>query len=120
MFHDDWLVRQIQATTQAIANKMLNKESTPTYEIRNKANQTETDLLDILLNGLLAENHINEAENLLFDMLNPNNHNHLIVATDFYSHLSNMSDEELEAANFSREEIESGLNEIKTSFGIAT
>jgi len=69
---------------------------------------------------MLNEKNINVAENLLFEILEKDNHDHLLIATDFYSRLDCMTDHELQQANFSREEIERGLNEIKVIFGLPT
>jgi len=118
MFQEDWAMRQIRYAIQFIARLLFNRDIV-SYEIRDIYNQTETDMLYIHLNTMIDEGRINEAENMLFDMLDNNDTNNLILALDFYSRLNDMSDEELEAREFSREEIESGLNDIKAQFGIS-
>ena len=69
---------------------------------------------------MLEEKNINGAEDLLFDMLEEDNQDHLVIAIDFYHRLSCLTDDELRNADFSREEVERGLNEIKTMYGIPT
>ena len=70
-------------------------------------------LLGDLRRMTLAGN-INEAENLLFQRLteNPTGHN-FSVAGIFYRELSKLTDEELEKAMFSREEIQEGIQSVK-------
>ena len=118
MFQEDWAMRQIRYAIQFIARLLFNRDVV-SYEIRDIYNQTETDMLYIHLNTMIDEGRINEAENMLFEMLDNNDTNNLILALDFYSRLNDMSDEELEAREFSREEIESGLDDIKAQFGIS-
>jgi hypothetical protein len=57
---------------------------------------------------------INEAENLLFERLlaDPTSHN-FSVAGIFYEELSQLTDEELNLAQFSRQEIMEGLQGLK-------
>jgi len=116
MFHSDFLMRQIQLMTTAIANMVFNKESVATYDLKGGVTQSETNLLYVLLRDLADKQKINEAENLLFEMLDRDNHDHFIIATDFYRRLNSLSDKELEEADFSREEIVKGLNEVHSIF----
>jgi len=114
MFHKDYLVRQIELMTESIACLVLNTKTSVKQEVYSETSQAESDLLHVLLCGLIEQKRINDAENLLFDSLNPNNYNHLAVAMDFYNRVNNMTDEELEDADFSREEIAEGLDEVRT------
>jgi hypothetical protein len=118
MFQEDWYMKQIRYAIQFIS-RMLFDADYISYEIRGIYSQTETDMLYTRLNSMVDEGHINEAENLLFEALDTGDTNHLILAVDFYSRLNDKSDEELEANAFSREEVENGLNDIKTQFGIS-
>jgi len=118
MFQEDWVMRQIRYAIQFIARLLFNKASI-SYEIVDIYHPTVTDILYSRLSSLVDEGRINEAENLLFESLDPGDTNHLILALDFYSKINEMSDEELEANAFSREEIESGLSDIKAQFGIS-
>jgi len=102
--------------TTAITNIVFNKESVAIYDLKGGTTQSDADLLYVLLRDLAEQQKINEAENLLFDMLDRDNHDHFILATDFYRHLGSLSDKELEEADFSREEIVKGLNEIRSIF----
>ena len=118
MFQEDWVMRQIRYAIQFIARMLFNKDVI-TYDIQDIYHPTETDMLYSRINSLIDQGRINEAENLLFETLDTYNTNHLIIALDFYSRINEMSDAELEVSSFSREEIESGLNDIKAQFGIS-
>jgi len=115
--HKDFLMRQIEFITTAVAELIFNKPSS-SYEVQSEVRQQESDLLYVLLCKALENKNINEAENLLFDMLEENNSEHLLIATDFYNLLSRMTDDELQNSDFSRKEIERGLKEVRALYGL--
>jgi len=117
MYHQDWFIRQIRYIIQYIAKLILNK-SVVEYEIRDINNQTKTDELYLRIQRMLVERNLNEAENLLFDRLDAADYDYLLIALDFYTKVNNMSDDDLDEADFPREEIESGLMELKHIYGI--
>lgn len=116
-FQNDWVMRQIEMMTRFIAKVLLKKE-TMLYEITPGTELKETDLLYRRLHGSLAQGQIGKAEDLLFDSLNPADPDGLALAVDFYHTLNQWSDRELEAADFSREEIAEGLQSVLKTFGI--
>ena len=69
------------------------------------------------LKFLVDEGKINDAENMLFEILNKNNLDDLKIALLFYDYLNSKSDEFLKQNNFSREEIKEGLIDISKKFG---
>lgn len=99
MYHEDWLIRQIQMMVQAIARIIFNK-SEAKYEILDESNHTETDLLFQRLLALLKDWRINEAENLLFENIMIDDVNYLLLAIDFYTRLNCLDDETLEKSNY--------------------
>jgi hypothetical protein len=117
MYQQDWIMRQIQGMVQMIARIIFGKD-TITYQLTYETNTQKTDLLYKELLGLLNSFKINEAENLLFDSIEINDLNYLKIAVDFYNRLNKLSDVQLENANFSRDEIKTGLNDIVKIFGI--
>jgi len=117
IMHKDFLMRQIEFITTAIGEIIFFKPSSG-YEVQSEVRQIESDLLYVLLCNMLKENNINGAENMLFDMLDIDNREHLAIAVDFYNQVSRMTDDELQNADFSRNEINRGLNDIMTLFGI--
>jgi hypothetical protein len=118
VIHKDFLVRQIEFMSEAIACTVLNKESAIKYETQGES-QIELYLLCTLLYDLIENKSVNEAENLLFEKIDPNKNDHLTVALEFYSKLNSMTDSELEYADFSREEIAKGLHEVKALFNLS-
>ena len=117
MYHQDWLIRQIRYTIQFIA-MLLFKRNTAVYEVRDIDRLTQTDELYLRMRTLLGERRINEAENLLFERLDEADLDYLRIALDFYAKVNDLSDAELEAADFSRDEVESGLDDFKRIYGI--
>ena len=113
----DFIVRQIKAIADAIAALIFGKAEVA-YVIQDEVNHTETDILFLHLNEMLDAGNINEAENLLFDKLNINDKNYLLLAIDFYLKLGTKSDNELENSGFSREEVEDGFYEVVDMYGI--
>ena len=113
----DWFMRQIHQMAQLIAHVVFQKDI-PNYEIVDEANQSQTDLLHSKIKSLVAYMKICEAEDLLFGALDTSDKDYLLLAVDFYQTLNMLSDEELEQANFSREEIRIGLQEILRRFSL--
>ncbi|MGI6005501.1 MAG: DUF6483 family protein, partial [Christensenellales bacterium] len=84
----------------------------------DKNDLSRGDLLHKELLALLGQGEINRAENLLFEQMEIGNMMHLMVALDFYERLGALSDRELEASDFSRQEIKSALEEIAMAYGL--
>ncbi len=62
---------------------------------------------------------LNEAEDNLFEKVNNNDLIYMKVAIDFYDRLNKLSDEELEKANFTREEIKLGIEDILKLYNVS-
>jgi len=112
----DWLMRQIQMLIEFIARITLNKASI-THEM-DEQQMGETGELYMQLKELLADGSICAAEDALTDIFNKDD-DHLRLAMWFYSEINNLTDEELEASNFSRQEIYEGLQEVLSRNGIS-
>lgn len=117
MYEHDYIMRLVRDLVRFIARVFLSKDEVE-YEIQNKEELSETDLLHKRLIFLISQGKINKAENLLFENLDTTNTKYLELAIDFYERLNNMDDEFLEENNFSRQEVEEGLKEIVKRFGI--
>jgi len=117
MFQQDWIVQQIQMLVQFIA-KLVFKKNTVEYQIADYDNLTDTDRVFLDINKLLDDNNICDAEDLIFEKVEEDNLEYLKLAVDFYQRISVWNDEELEAADFSRDEIYSGLGDIMQIFGL--
>lgn len=120
MFTQDWMMRQIETLTLAIA-KIVFRKDTAEYHPSAAGEDgilSNADRLHMTLNAALKEGRISEGEDLLFDALEDGDRNCLEVALDFYFRLNELSDQELAAGNFSRQEIQDGLNDVMEQFGI--
>ena len=113
----DWMKRQIKAIADTIAAIIFRKTEVA-YEIQDEANHTDTDMLFLRLLKMLDEGRINEAENMLFDALDTNDTNYLLLAVDFYQRLNDKSDDELERGGFSRDEVKDGFCEVASMYGV--
>lgn len=67
---------------------------------------------------LTAEGKINEAENLLFDSFDLKMPVYIAIALDFYAKLSELTEAELAAADFSVEEIGEGIKDMMDFYKI--
>lgn len=81
--------------------------------VNHDENLGEAGLQGILLKRMCAAGNINEAENLLFDLLDEHPEpDYFYIALDFYKELSLYTDTQLADSNFSRDEIADGLREV--------
>lgn len=119
MYEQDYIIRIITHLIQFLAKVFFGKD-TITYELSGDENHKESDELHKELVVLLSSGKINEAENLLFDKLNPEDNRHIMVAIDFYQRLNELDEEFLQEHDFSRKEIEEGLRDIASKAGIIT
>ncbi len=73
----------------------------------------EAGLQGIMLKRMCAAGNINEAENLLFDLLDAQPEpDYFYIALDFYKELSLYTDKQLADCDFTRDEIAAGLSEV--------
>ena len=109
MLKQDYLLRQVESLAMSLSKLFFNKDMVQ-YKLEEKDNLSDTDILYSKLGKLVSEGKINEAENLLFDEIDKSNIEYLRVGIDFYTIL--------EAHNYSREEIEQGLHDLSSEYGI--
>lgn len=81
--------------------------------------EEETDTL-IELQNLIDGGKINDAENQLYEIISNKNMAHLEIGLLFYSYLNDCTDDFLEEYNFTREEIESGLMDLMSEYGLSS
>ena len=117
-YHQDWLMRQIEAISAMLGYILTGKTpSTVTVEEDQLTHSGDNELY-LLLQTLVRQGQICKAEDLLFEAMETPDSGVLDAATRFYSDLNRLSDETLREANFSREEIFEGLQEVCRVFGI--
>ncbi|MBR5825659.1 MAG: hypothetical protein IKY78_01090 [Clostridia bacterium] len=118
MFYEqDWLMKQIQMLVRFIAKTVFKKDTDEFSEIIERS-ASGADILYRELLILLESGEICKAENHLYDSIDVKNKYHLAVAMDFYARLNLLSEQELEDADFSREEIKDGIKNITALFGM--
>lgn len=113
MITRDYLMEEAERLTKLIAAVVFQKHLEEEQSgVEYSISQDEMLLGD--LRRMTQAGSINEAENLLFERLlaDPTSHN-FSVAGIFYEELSQLTDEELNLAQFSRQEIMEGLQGLK-------
>ena len=116
MFEQDYIMRQLKEMIWAIF-KMLFGTDVKSTTVELLESQEDKELLESLFE--MADNgNINEAVNRLYDSMDNNNSN-LKTALLFYSYLNDKTDEFLDANNFSREEIKSGINQLMDRYDLS-
>lgn len=102
-FSEDWIIRQIEMLIAALIDAIFE----------HKPSEKPYTSEQITVNDLVDKNKICEAENFLFETAklkeNENNGEFLITVLDFYQRINSMSEEELNAAGFSHDEIKQGI-----------
>ena len=115
-FQDDWVLRQIEIIARYVANLIFHKNRI-TYTFETTDMLSEMDKLHLVLDRLVQENRVGEAEDLLFENIRMTD-KYIELATDFYSRLNGMTDAELETGDFSRDEVYDGYIDILTKLGV--
>ena len=113
MITRDYLMEEAERLTKLIAAVVFQKHMEEDQNGIEYSISQDAMLLGDLRRMTLTSN-INEAENLLFErlLIDPTSYN-FSVAGIFYRELSQLTDDELKRASFSREEIMEGLQAIE-------
>ena len=84
-------------------------------EFKTIKENVQTEIVEkkskFISNFFYVEN-INDAEDILYEYANPINPDILKVGLFFYYDLNRMADAELEAADFTRDEVKEGVQEL--------
>ena len=118
-YHEDWLMRQIEAMVSAIISVIFHKDP-KSEDIGTEINISDSDDSGrrYMIAAFLQKGNICEAENWLYENMDEDDISWLNTAVYFYSEINKLSDEYLAAHDFSREEIESGLSEVCGLYGL--
>lgn len=114
---NDWLLKQINVVS-GFLQKLFTDMETSRKLNENEQYQKDSFEFERLLENLIEEDRINDAENILFEKLETNNLMYATIATRFYDKLKGLSDEKLQKSNYSRDEILQGLNDMCDMFGL--
>ena len=121
MYHQDWLMRQIETITRYVFSILLGKEDELTGDIQIETQQ-QTDgaanTLSFRLGRLVQEQRLCEAEDLLYSAVEDGEADALTAGLRFYHDLNLLSDETLQRCDFPRDEILSGLRELCAAYGV--
>lgn len=114
---NDWLLKQINMVSEFLQKLFTDMETNRKLN-ENEQYQKDSFEFERLLENLIEEDKINDAENILFEKLETNNLMYATIATRFYDKLKGLSDEKLQKSNYSRDEILQGLNDMCDMFGL--
>ena len=117
-YHYDWIMRQIEIIAATLAYILSKKKSHITDAYEATAIPSGENELYLQLASLVRQGQICQAEDVLFEALEDPTELVLDAALRFYESLNALSDDTLEAANFSRQEILEGLQHVCQIFGI--
>jgi len=116
MLKEDYLTRSIKDMVRAIAKLVLNKDMVE-YTLPELSRYTQTDLLYERLIELADQGLVNDAENYLSDRLDRSDIDEFEMALCFYLHVNEFGDDFLESHDYSREEINDGIQALAQMYG---
>lgn len=109
IYQRDWLMRQIEAMVSAILRFLLHTSAAE--------ETTEAQTLQEQIQEAIRSQGLCRTEDRILENADGDDPVWLKRAVYFYSEINKLPDAELEANNFSREEIHSGLIEIIRQYG---
>ena len=112
-YEKDYIMRLIHGIAQVLARILLGRQMEEGAEIASVLQKEGKEAYG-RLRRLADEGRINEAEELLFDILETaswENRQKAALAICFYDHVNEKDDAFLEKADFSRDEIMEGLED---------
>ncbi len=107
MVKEDYIMRIIHEAVRTLLKLLFNIEEEKEDAIEFEDTDLEKTYRRLKL--LAGEGKINEAENLLSDFLDGSDREAFKMALLFYDYLNTFSEEQLDAAGYSREEIDEGI-----------
>ena len=113
MFNDDYILKIIEGIGN-IAAKLLSLKDNRKTEIKIIHESSDWTVIQSLLARYLYYNKYNEAENLLYKLLEGEPSEELFrTGFWFYDQLSGKTDKNLASGNFTRDEIQQGIEALK-------
>lgn len=103
-YREDWIIRQIETLIAALIDAVFKNKSSDKEEYTQEQSK---------IDELMEDNKICEAENFIFEGTKQQgtvkDSEFLLTVLRFYQRLNNMSEEDLNSAHFSHDEIKQGL-----------
>ncbi len=118
MYEQDYIMRLIKEMIRALLQLIFHIDTEFSMEEMLKDSEVKATL-DALLD-MVNEGKINEAENVIYEITEDCEYKNLETALLFYSYLNEKPDEFLEKNNFSRDEVQEGLLEIVSRYGLGS
>jgi len=103
--------------TKALVQTMFRKDS-PIIPDNAFPIDSPPGMILAQMRSLVADKKINEAENLVFDSLDKKMPVYAAIGLEFYARISELSEKELEDADFSVEEIGEGIQDLLKFYNI--
>ena len=110
MIEQDYIMRLIKELVRMTLKVFFNID-TESPIIENLKDEESKNIMNELID-MVEHGEINEAENMLFQLIESKDERHLQIALLFYYFLNEKSDEFLENHNFNRDEIRMGLKDV--------
>ena len=117
MLQDDFILRQIREMIHAVM-KMLFQVNASELSPEVIEDVSARTVLEELL-ALTDEGRIDKAENQLYEMTCDGDRQNLEIGLLFYYNLNGKDDDFLEAHNFSREEIMTGIQDLADRYQLS-
>lgn len=117
MLQDDFILRQIREMIHAVM-KMLFQVNASELGPEVIEDAAARKALDDLIT-LTDEGRIDDAENQLYEMTCDGDRQNLEIGLLFYYNLNGKDDDFLEAHNFSREEIMTGIQDLADRYQLS-
>lgn len=114
---DDYVMRMIRDMAKLLARLILGKDDI-NYVLPEDEEFTVIDNLYRKLINMADSGQINEAENILLEELEDRSSEYFEMAASFYLHLNEFDDEFLENHQYSREEINEGMDQLGKEYGV--
>ncbi|NFV13985.1 hypothetical protein FDG09_14045 [Clostridium sporogenes] len=116
MFEDEYIIRLIKTGVKAAVALFAGKDAIESDIDTKNYNMTisEDDLLEVMIKKYIREGKINEAENILFEVIESRKtEKNLEIALFFYKELSKWDEAKLQKHSFSKFEIQQGLKDVQ-------
>ncbi len=118
IYEHDWIMRQIDAIAIFIAGILRGGKCERDDIVRIEEAAAGGDGLYRTLKQLASRGEICEAENTLYRAIEDGDPDALPAGMLFYFDINRMGDDELEAADFSREEVLEGIENLGKKFDL--
>ncbi len=117
MLQDDFILRQIREMIHAVMRMLFQVNASELSPEVIEDTSARTVLEELLT--LTDEGQIDEAENRLYEMTCDGDRQNLEIGLLFYYNLNGKDDDFLEAHNFSREEIMTGIQDLADRYQLS-